>query len=63
MVEQALKDCNKAYGLKSVCLRYFNGAGTDSGGELVERRDLETRFIPLILQANSGLCVQFCNNN
>ena len=28
MVEDALKDYDTAYGIKSVCLRYFNAAGT-----------------------------------
>lgn len=30
MVEQALEDYDTAYGLKSVCLRYFNAAGAKS---------------------------------
>jgi UDP-glucose 4-epimerase len=54
MVEQALEDYDKAYGLKSVCLRYFNAAGADPDGELGERHDPETHLIPLILQAASG---------
>ena len=37
MVEQALEDCDKAYGLKSVCLRDFNAAGVDPDGEPGER--------------------------
>ena len=31
MVEQILDDYDHAYGLKSVCLRYFNAAGADPG--------------------------------
>jgi UDP-glucose 4-epimerase len=54
MVEQALEDYEKAYGLQSVCLRYFNAAGADSEGELGERHNPETHLIPLILQAASG---------
>jgi UDP-glucose 4-epimerase len=54
MVEQALEDYDKAYDLKSVCLRYFNAAGADPDGELGERHDPETHLIPLILQAASG---------
>lgn len=54
MVEQALADYDKAYGLKSVCLRYFNAAGADPEGELGERHDPETHLIPLVLQAASG---------
>ncbi len=54
MVEQALADYEKAYGLQSVCLRYFNAAGADPEGELGERHNPETHLIPLILQAASG---------
>ncbi len=54
MVEQILEDFDRAYGLKSVCLRYFNAAGADPEGELGERHDPETHLIPLILQAASG---------
>ena len=54
MVEQALADYDKAYGFKSVCLRYFNAAGADPEGQLGERHDPETHLIPLILQAASG---------
>jgi UDP-glucose 4-epimerase len=54
MVEQALPDYDKAYGMKSVCLRYFNAAGADPDGQLGERHDPETHLIPLVLQAASG---------
>jgi|TARA_B110000967_G_scaffold210098_1_gene270612 UDP-glucose 4-epimerase len=54
MVEQILEDYDHAYGLKSVCLRYFNAAGADPEGELGERHLPETHLIPLILQAASG---------
>ncbi len=54
MVEKILQDYDHAYGLKSVCLRYFNAAGADPGGELGERHIPETHLIPLVLQAASG---------
>ena len=54
MVEQALADYDRAYGFKSVCLRYFNAAGADPQGHLGERHDPETHLIPLVLQAASG---------
>lgn len=54
MVEQALADYDRAYGLKSVCLRYFNAAGADPEGQLGERHDPETHLVPLVLQAASG---------
>lgn len=54
MIEQILEDYDKAYGLKSVCLRYFNAAGADPEGQLGERHDPETHLIPLVLQAAAG---------
>lgn len=54
MVETILADYDRAHGLKSVCLRYFNAAGADPGGQLGERHEPETHLIPLVLQAASG---------
>lgn len=54
MVEQMLRDYDVAYGLKSVCLRYFNAAGADPDGELGERHDPETHLVPLVLRAAAG---------
>lgn len=54
MVEQILADFDQAYGLKSICLRYFNAAGADPSGLLGERHQPETHLIPLVLQAASG---------
>lgn len=54
MVEQILEDYDRAYGLKSVCLRYFNAAGADPEGELGERHVPETHLIPLVLQVAAG---------
>ena len=51
MVEQILGDYAKAYGLNSVCLRYFNAAGAAPDGLLGERHEPETHLIPLILRA------------
>lgn len=53
-VEQMLEDFDRAYGLKSVCLRYFNAAGADADGELGECHEPETHLIPLILRVASG---------
>lgn len=53
IVEQVLADYDAAYGLKSVCLRYFNAAGADPEGALGERHEPETHLIPLVLQAAS----------
>ncbi|HEX2200368.1 MAG TPA: UDP-glucose 4-epimerase GalE [Burkholderiales bacterium] len=54
MVEQALADFDRAYGLKSVCLRYFNAAGADPQARLGERHEPESHLIPLVLQAAAG---------
>ncbi|MDM8560195.1 UDP-glucose 4-epimerase GalE [Candidatus Parabeggiatoa sp. HSG14] len=54
MIEQILADYDHAYGLKSICLRYFNAAGADPDGLLGERHLPETHLIPLVLQAASG---------
>lgn len=54
MVEKILSDFDHAYGLKSVCLRYFNAAGADPEARLGERHDPETHLIPLVLQAAAG---------
>jgi UDP-glucose 4-epimerase len=54
MVEQMLEDYDRAYGLKSVCLRYFNAAGADPVARIGERHEPETHLVPLVLQAASG---------
>ena len=55
MMENILDDLDPAYGLKSVCLRYFNAAGADPEGELGEDHDPETHLIPLVLRTALGL--------
>lgn len=54
MVEQILDDFGRAYGLESVCLRYFNAAGADSDGELGEEHNPETHLIPVVLKTALG---------
>lgn len=54
MVEQVLADCDRAWGLKSACLRYFNAAGAHPSGSIGEAHDPETHIIPLILQVAFG---------
>lgn len=49
--EKILEDFGKAFGIKSVCLRYFNAAGADASGKIGEDHDPETHLIPLTLQA------------
>jgi len=55
MVERILADFGVAYGLRSVCFRYFNAAGADPLGRLGEDHNPETHLIPLVLQTALGL--------
>ena len=55
MIEQILSDYDHAYGLKSVCLRYFNAAGASVDGRIGERHEPETHLIPLVLQVAAGI--------
>ncbi len=54
MMEQILSDYSRAYGLRSISLRYFNAAGADADGEIGEDHDPETHLIPLVLEAAAG---------
>ncbi len=54
MVEQILADFDRAYGLKSACLRYFNAAGADPSGLIGERHEPETHLIPIALEVAAG---------
>lgn len=49
MVERILADYDRAYGLKSISLRYFNAAGADPDGEIGEDHWPETHLIPNII--------------
>jgi UDP-glucose-4-epimerase GalE len=48
-VEQILLDCGRAFDLNSICLRYFNAAGSDPLLRTGELHEPETHLIPLIL--------------
>jgi UDP-glucose-4-epimerase GalE len=52
--ERMMDDFERAFGLKSVRLRYFNAAGADSTAEIGEDHQPETHLIPLVLDAASG---------
>jgi UDP-glucose 4-epimerase len=54
MVENILEDYRRAYGLRSVILRYFNAAGAHPDGSLAERHDPETHLIPIVLETSTG---------
>ena len=53
-VEQALPHYERAYGIRSIRLRYFNAAGADPDGELGEDHDPEIHAIPRAFQAAAG---------
>jgi len=54
LFEYALEAYDRAYGLRSARLRYFNAAGADDSGEIGELHDPETHLIPLALAATQG---------
>lgn len=51
MIEKIMDDYDKAYGLRSVRLRYFNVAGADSSIRIGEWHEPETHLIPNILKS------------
>lgn len=53
-IERALPHYERAYGLKSVILRYFNASGADPDGELGEDHDPELHLIPRAIDAALG---------
>ncbi|MDA1093697.1 MAG: UDP-glucose 4-epimerase GalE [Acidobacteria bacterium] len=53
-VERALVHYGRAYGLRSVALRYFNAAGADASGDLGEDHDPEIHLIPRAFEAARG---------
>lgn len=54
VVEWALEDYARAYGLSYAALRYFNAAGASPQGDIGEDHDPETHLIPLVLQVALG---------
>jgi UDP-glucose-4-epimerase GalE len=53
-IERALPHYERAYGIHSICLRYFNAAGADPDGRLGEDHRPERHLIPLALEAVNG---------
>jgi UDP-glucose 4-epimerase len=53
-IERALPHYERAYGLKSVILRYFNAAGADPEGDLGEDHSPEQHLIPRAIDAALG---------
>ncbi len=54
MLEQILKDCDHAFGLKHVILRYFNASGSAADGLIGEDHEPETHLIPRMLLSILG---------
>jgi len=54
MLEEILKEYERAYGLRSVSLRYFNAAGADPSGAIGEDHTPEHHIIPIVLQVALG---------
>jgi UDP-glucose-4-epimerase GalE len=52
-IEQALPHFERAYGIRSIRLRYFNAAGADPDGELGEDHSPEVHVIPRAFEAVS----------
>ncbi|GAE35253.1 UDP-glucose 4-epimerase GalE [Halalkalibacter akibai] len=53
-IEKLFQWCDEAYGLKSICLRYFNAAGADPQGRIGEDHTPESHLIPIVLQVALG---------
>ena len=53
-VERALPHFERAYGVHSVALRYFNAAGADPGGDIGEDHSPEIHLIPRAIGAATG---------
>ncbi|MCB1112063.1 MAG: UDP-glucose 4-epimerase GalE [Chlamydiales bacterium] len=51
MVEKILYDYDNAYDLKYSSLRYFNAAGGDPDGEVLNYRSSESNLIPIVLRS------------
>lgn len=54
MIENIMDDYDKAYGLKSIRLRYFNVAGANPDCVIGEWHEPETHLIPNILKSTFG---------
>ena len=54
MVERVLADADRAHGVRSVVLRYFNAAGADASGVIGEWHEPETHLIPIALEVAAG---------
>ncbi len=63
MIEKIMDDYDKAYGLKSVRLRYFNASGASSDSRIGEWHEPETHLIPNILKAEKERTFKMFGND
>ena len=61
MAEVIIQDFDRAYGIRNVCLRYFNVVGASSLGCIGDRRTTVTHLVPSIFNAALGRTLKgFC---
>lgn len=53
-IENMLKWCDRAYGIRYASLRYFNAAGSDTETGIGEDHDPESHLIPLVMKTALG---------
>lgn len=58
MMEWAIEDCARSWGLGATALRYFNAAGASRDGSIGEDHDPETHLIPRVLSVALGRAEQ-----
>lgn len=51
LFEEMLMNYDQDYGIKSLCLRYFNAGGASANGEFGEMHEPESHLIPNVLKA------------
>lgn len=54
MLERVLKDCDHAFGIRHIILRYFNASGCSEDGLIGEDHTPESHLIPRALMAITG---------
>ena len=57
--EKILRWYDEIYGIKNICLRYFNAAGADLEGRIGEDHQPETHIIPLAIKTALGQQEEF----
>ena len=53
-IENMLKWCDRAYGIRYAALRYFNAAGSDTEAGIGEDHEPESHLLPLVMKAALG---------